>query len=87
MKYLNVTYHMHKDTETAETCVTLPVASEAVAAEILKSQCGSPHVTPESAVGCILSALASLQGYDSAEFCCAEERNLQAVRHYPQTAE
>lgn len=75
MKYLNVTYHMRNGCETAETCITLPMEPE-TADDILKDQCDSPHVTPESAVGRILSALADLQGYDSAAFCCAEERKI-----------
>ena len=74
MRYLNITYHMNNGRETAETCITLPMETR-TAADILKHQCSSPHASPKSAVGRILSALASLQGYDNAAFCCAEERN------------
>ena len=75
MRYLNITYHLHRAGEMAETCITLPMEA-AMADCILKYQCQSPYASPGSAIGRILSALAYLQGYDGAEFCHAEERNL-----------
>lgn len=74
MKYLNITYHMYRNNETAETCITLPMASE-VADDILTNQYDSPYTASVSPIGCIISALADLQSYDSGLFCCAEERN------------
>ncbi len=76
MKYISISYHMRNGCETAETCITLPVASEEAAADILKNQCDSIYVAPASAAGRILSNLAALQGYDGAEFCHAEEQNM-----------
>ncbi len=73
MAHLSITYHMYNAQTTAETCITLPMMSE-TADDILRNQYDSPHVAPSSAVGRIISALADLQGYDSALFCCAEER-------------
>ena len=75
MRYINITYHMYRNSETAETCITLPMDSR-IADNILTNQCSSPHASPGSPVGCILSALADLQGYDKAAFRYAEERKI-----------
>lgn len=77
MKHICITYHMTKVNEIAETCITLPMADD-IAASILTQQGESAYVragcftvTP---VKIVLDQLAELQGYNSASFCCAEER-------------
>lgn len=75
-KYVCITYHMNKENEVAETCITIPMDEE-VANDVLAKQErsryvkeGSSSITP---VKQILNNLAKLQGYGDAHFCCAEE--------------
>ena len=73
MTNLCITYQMHNDTETAETCVTLPMLEE-VAEDILERGADSEHLDSMriGEVQRILKSLASIQGYTYDGFCCAE---------------
>lgn len=75
-KYVCVTYHMNKENEIAETCITIPMDAT-VADDVLANQECSQYVKEGSSgiapVKQILSSLAELQGYAEAHFCCAEE--------------
>ena len=77
-KNVCITYHMSKENEVAETCITLPMA-EAVADDVLANQENSRYVKEGGSritpVKQILNNLAKLQGYGDAHFCCAEERS------------
>lgn len=74
MKKLLITYHMRNAYESAETCVTLPMADD-VADDVLKHgnssecldmmRCGELYRA--------LKSLSALQGYEYEDFCCAEE--------------
>ena len=72
MEHLCITYHMNRPFETAESCITLPMVWQ-TARDILENQHMSRHVGKSSPVRIILEQLAVLQGYDSADFCCAED--------------
>lgn len=78
MKNICITYRMTRANEIAETCITLPM-TEGIAASILTQQGESAYVRADrytvTPVKIILNQLAELQGYNSAAFCCAEERN------------
>lgn len=78
MKHVCITYHMTRPHEAAETCITLSL-NDSIAKDLLKNQENSAYVVaPRShkrpSIPALLSQLAALQGYDSAIFCCAEER-------------
>ena len=80
MKKVCITYHMTKPNEVAETCITLPL-DDAIAKDLLKNQENSAYVVaPRShkrpSIPGLLHQLAALQGYDTADFCCAEEARL-----------
>ena len=77
MKHVCLTYHMTRPNEVAETCITLPL-DDSIAKDLLKNQENSAYVVaPRShrrpSIPALLSQLAALQGYDTADFCCAEE--------------
>lgn len=74
MTKLCITYHMHNEEGTAETCVTLPML-EAVAEDILERGADSEHLDSMriGEVQRILKSLASIQGYTYDGFCCAEK--------------
>lgn len=78
MKHVCITYHMTRPHEVAETCITVAL-EDSIAKDLLKNQEDSAYVVaPRShkrpSISALLSQLASLQGYDAASFCCAEER-------------
>lgn len=77
-KYVCITYHMNKENEVAETCITIPMDAT-VADDVLANQERSQYVKEGNSgiapVKQILSNLAELQGYSDAHFCCAEERD------------
>ena len=80
MKHVCITYHMTRPNEVAETCVTIAMADD-IAKDLLKNQEDSAYVVaPRShkrpSIPALLSQLAALQGYDTADFCCAEETAL-----------
>ena len=76
MRYLCITYHMSKPGEVAETCITLPMEDDA-AGEIMEFQdeiqSMKQNTMSVAALEKILQSMAKLQGYETAEFCCAEE--------------
>ena len=59
MEHICITYHMKRDEEIAETCITLPM-SEAVAEEVLQK--GADDV----------AAIHQIQGYTYFAACCSE---------------
>lgn len=75
-KNVIITYHMSKPGEVAETCITLPM-SENVAKDVLENQELSQQVvgdgTSSGPLSVILNTLAELQGFKTANFCCAKE--------------
>lgn len=77
-KNICITYHMSKENEVAETCITIPMDA-AVADDVLANQINSRYVKEGSSritpVKQILNNLAKLQGYGDAHFCCAEEQS------------
>ena len=80
MKKVCITYHMTKPNEVAETCATIAL-DDAIADDLLSHQESSAYVVaPRShkrpSIPALLSQLAALQGYDTADFCCAEETAL-----------
>lgn len=80
MKHVCITYHMTKPNEVAETCITLPL-DNSIADDLLAHQEGSAYVQGHKrftrlSIPGLLNQLAVLQGYDTADFCCAEEARL-----------
>ena len=76
MRHLCITYHMSKPGEVAETCITLQMEDDA-AREILRFQDEVESMKQDymsvAALEKLLQSMAKLQGYEKAEFCCAEE--------------
>lgn len=62
MKHLCFTYHMENATESAETCITLPV-EDATAQAILEQGGDHTALGPKGRITVILEELAALQGY------------------------
>lgn len=80
MKKVCITYHMTRPGEVAETCITLPL-DDAIADDLLTHQESSAYVQGHKrftrlSIPALLSQLAALQDYDTADFCCAEEARL-----------
>lgn len=77
MKHVCITYHMNRPGEVAETCITLPL-DDAIADDLLTHQESSAYVQGHKRppIPALLHQLAALQGYDTADFCCAEEARL-----------
>lgn len=80
MKHVCITYHMNRPGEVAETCITLPL-DDAIADDLLAHQESSAYVQGHKrftrlSIPALLSQLTALQGYDTADFCCAEEARL-----------
>ncbi len=69
MEHLNVTYHMSRPGELAESCIRLPVTPELVA-----SMLAGGH---SAVIDAVLLLLAELQGYEGATYCCCERASLQ----------
>lgn len=74
MKKINLTYHMEKPGEIAESCITLPM-EDAVAEDILANEERSQHLNPmlNGDVYRLLRSLAAIQGYEYTGACCPEE--------------
>ena len=76
MKHLCITYHMSKPGEVAETCITLPMEDYA-AGEIMEFQdelqSMKKHSLFVAALEKLLQTMSKLQGYETVEFCSAEE--------------
>lgn len=75
MKRICITYHMTKENEVAETCITIAM-EDTIASDILQHQGDSRYVKAHSfsitIVKSLLANLAALQGYTTASFCCAD---------------
>lgn len=80
MRHLCITYHMSKPGEVAETCITLPM-EDCAAREIMEFQdeiqSMKQNTMSVAALEKLLQSMARLQGYEIAEFCCAEEDSLR----------
>ena len=81
MKHVCITYHMTRPNEVAETCVTIAL-DDAIADDLLRHQERSAYVQDHKrftrlSIPALLNQLAALQGYGTADFCCAEEAKLQ----------
>ena len=74
MKKINITYHMEKGSEIAESCITLPM-EDTVAEDILKNGEGSEHLCMmrNGEVYRTLRSLATIQGYEYIGACCPRE--------------
>ena len=76
MRHLCITYHMSKPDKVVQTCITLPMEDYA-AREILRFQdeiqSMKQNTMPVATLEKLLQSMARLQGYEKAEFCCAEE--------------
>lgn len=80
MKHVCITYHMTRPNEVAETC-TIIALDDAIADDLLRHQERSAYVQGHKrftrlSIPALLNQLAALQGYDTADFCCAEETAL-----------
>lgn len=74
MKRINITYHMEKPGEVAESCITLPMMDD-IADDILwmgenSTYLGSGH---NGEVRRLLESLAAIQGYKYTDACCPRE--------------
>lgn len=74
MKRVNITYHMKRGNEIAETCITLPMEDD-VSKDILAHGEDSIYLQPgrHGHIRRILSSLATIQGYQYLGACCPEE--------------
>ena len=68
MKNITVTYHMERENETAENCVTLSIDEEIAKRLSQGSQSGVARARLERAISC----LAGLQGYLFVGICTIE---------------
>lgn len=74
MKHINITYHMEKPDEVAESCITLPMTDD-IADDILwmgenSTYLGTGH---NGEVRRLLESLAAIQGYKYIGACCPQE--------------
>ena len=80
MRRLCITYQMRKPDKVVQTCITLPMEDSA-AGEILRFQdeiqSMKQNTMSVAALEKLLQSMAKLQGYEIAEFCCAEEDSLR----------
>ena len=74
MKKINITYHMEKGSEIAESCIILPM-EDIVAEDILKNGEDSEHLSMmrNGEVYRLLRSLAAIQGYEYIGACCPME--------------
>ena len=74
MRKVNITYHMERGSEIAESCITLPM-EDAVAADILKHGEDSAHLSmmQNGEVYRLLRSLAAIQGYEYIGACAPRE--------------
>lgn len=71
MTHICITYHMKRERELAETCITLPM-DDFVAAMLLTNQGDCYQLMAGAPLMILLRELSKLQGYTYAGFCCAE---------------
>lgn len=74
MKNICITYLMKRESEVAETCITLPM-EEKKANELLATQSEWWQLMDGATLDVLLRKLAILQGYQFAGFETAEEVN------------
>lgn len=70
MKKLDITYHMYRPGESAETCITLPMTDDYAD---LKLHDFRTRKWPLGLLGRIVDTLALLQGYEYAEIVHMKE--------------
>lgn len=66
-----ITYHMERENEVAETCITLPM-DDFVATMLVDTQGDCFLLMRGGPLTILLRELSQLQGYTYAGFCCAE---------------
>lgn len=72
MTHVCITYHMKREREIAETCITIPM-EDGKAAELLATQGEWWQLMEGATLDVLLRKLALIQGYSFAGFCMAEE--------------
>ena len=74
MKHINITYHMEKPGEVAESCITLPMMDD-IADDIMWMEENSTYLGTghNGTVRRLLESLATLQGYTFIGACCPKE--------------
>lgn len=72
MKRVCITYHMKRENEVAETCITIPM-EDRKAEELLATQEEWWQLMDGATLDVLLHKLSILQGYKYAVFCTAEE--------------
>lgn len=71
MTNIRITYHMKREHEIAETCITLPM-EDSKATEFLATQDEWCQLMEGATLDVLLHKLSILQGYMYAGFCTAE---------------
>lgn len=66
-----ITYHMKREREIAETCITLPM-EDSKATELLATQDEWWQLMEGATLDVLLRKLSIMQGYKYAGFCTAE---------------
>lgn len=67
MKRITITYHMEKGSETAESCITVPMTDKALEGLRQFDRDGVPHYGHASVLE-LISSLALLAGYDTGTY-------------------
>lgn len=70
MKHINITYHMEKQGEVNESCITLPMTNDILWMGENSTYLGTGH---NGEVRRLLESLASIQGYKYIGACCPQE--------------
>ena len=72
MKNICITYHMEREHEVAETCITIPM-EDRKAEDLLATQGEWWKLMEGATLDVLLRKLSILQGYRYSGFCMAEE--------------
>ena len=70
MTNICITYHMKREHEVAETCITLPMEDNK-ATELLTMQDEWPQLSEGATMDILLRKLSNIQGYQYDGFCTA----------------
>lgn len=71
MKHVCITYHMKREGEIAETCITIPM-EDMKADALLKNAEDDLSLQDGATLDVLLKKLSILQGYQFCGFCMAE---------------
>ena len=71
MKHVCITYHMKREEEIAETCITIPMEDKKAEA-LLKNADNYLSLRDGATLDVLLEKLSILQGYQFCGFCMAE---------------